>query len=142
MLPFLDVLTPIISKLLDFIPDPVKKAEAQLKLTEELNRNQEVLLNALSEVDKAQIEVNTEEAKSTNLFVSGWRPAIGWVCGAALTWQYILQPIITYFLVIDGKIVSLPVFDFSTMSTILMALLGMGGLRTWEKKMGVNGNHD
>jgi hypothetical protein len=142
MIPFLDVLTPIVSKLLDFIPDPAKKAEAQLKLTEELNRNQEALLNALSEVDKAQIAVNTEEAKSSNLFVSGWRPAIGWICGLALTWQYVLQPIVTYCISLSGKIVSLPVFDFSTMSTILMALLGMGGLRTWEKKMGVNNNHD
>jgi hypothetical protein len=141
MLPFLDILTPIISKVLDFIPDPQKKAEAQLKIQTELDANSQAILAAVTAVDKAQIEVNTEEAKSSNLFVSGWRPAIGWVCGLALTWQYVLQPIVSYILTVSGKPVNLPVFDFSTMSTILMALLGMGGMRTWEKTQGVQNNH-
>jgi Holin of 3TMs, for gene-transfer release len=129
------------AKVLDFIPDPQKKAEAQLKIQTELDANSQSILAAVTAVDKAQIEVNTEEAKSSNLFVSGWRPAIGWVCGLALTWQYVLQPIVSYILTVSGKPVNLPVFDFSTMSTILMALLGMGGMRTWEKTQGVQNNH-
>lgn len=141
MIPFLDVLTPIVSKILDFIPDPQKKAEAQLKLQQELDANSQALLASLTAVDKAQIETNTEEAKSSNLFISGWRPALGWICGAAFTWQYVLQPIVTYILTVSGRPVHLPMFDFSEMSTILMALLGMGGLRTWEKIQGAQGNH-
>lgn len=142
MIPILDFLGPIIEKALSFIPDPKMKAEAQQKALEELNRHQEELLKALSSVDTAQIGVNTEEAKSTNLFIAGWRPFLGWVGGIALTWQYVLQPITTYFITLSGKTVTLPVFDFSTMSTILMAILGIGGLRTWEKVQGVNDKHD
>lgn len=142
MIPFLDFLSPLISKALDFIPDPKMKAEAQQKITEEMNRHSEELLKALSSIDTAQIGVNQEEAKSSNLFISGWRPFLGWVGGLALTWQYILQPITTYILTVNGHKVDLPVFDFSTMSTILMAILGMGGLRTWEKVSGVSGEHN
>ena len=71
MIPFLDFLGTIIEKALSFIPDPKMKAEAQQKALEELNRHQEELLKALSSVDTAQIGVNTEEAKSSNLFISG-----------------------------------------------------------------------
>jgi hypothetical protein len=141
MIPFLDVLTPIVSKILDFIPDPQKKAEAQLKFQQELDANSQAILNAVAQIDKGQLEINVEEAKSSNLFVSGWRPFIGWVGGFALTWQYVLQPIVTYVFTICGKTVNLPIFDFSAMSTILMAILGLGGLRTWEKYNGSQNNH-
>jgi len=142
VIPFLDFLTPLISKALDFIPDPKMKADAQQKMAEELNRHSEEILKALSASDNAQIAVNAEEAKSSSLFVAGWRPFIGWVGGLALTWQYVLQPIVTYIITVNGKTVTLPVFDFSTMSTILMAILGMAGARTWEKIQGVNDKHN
>jgi hypothetical protein len=138
MIPIIDALLPIIGKVLDFIPDPQKKAEAQLKLTEELNRHSEELLKALSAVDTKQIEVNIEEAKSSSLFVSGWRPGIAWVCGLAFTWAYVLQPIVVFAFAAAGKpIKDLPEMNLGEMMPVLLGILGLGGLRTWEKKSGV-----
>lgn len=141
MLPILDVLAPIVGKLLDFIPDPAKKAEAQLKLTEELNRNSEAILAALSEVDKAQAATNTEEAKSTNVFISGARPFILWVCGASFAWEFVIQPIVVFILTAAGHPTNLPVLDLSQMMPVMLGILGLGGYRTWEKVQGVEGRH-
>jgi hypothetical protein len=141
MIPIIDALMPIVGKLLDFIPDPQKKLEAQLKLTQELNSNSQAILAALSEVDKAQIAVNSEEAKSGSLFVSGWRPWLGWVCGAAFTWQYVLLPVATFILAACGKSVVLPAIDFSAMSPVMMGMLGLAGMRTWEKVQDVQSKH-
>lgn len=137
MLPFLAVLTPILDKALSFIPDPQKREQIKLDTIKELNSNSQAILSALTEVDKAQIAVNVEEAKSGNLFVSGWRPALGWVCASAFTWQYVLQPIVAFILAACGKSVVLPVIDFSAMSPLMMGMLGLVGARTWEKSQGV-----
>lgn len=142
MIPFLDVLTPIVSKILDFIPDPQKKAEAQLKLQQELDANSQALLNALTAVDKAQAETNTEEAKSLNIFVAGWRPWIGWTCGAAFAWAFVLQPIVTFVLAaINHPVKDLPVLNLSEMMPVLLGMLGLAGMRSWEKSQGVHNEH-
>jgi hypothetical protein len=141
MIPIIAAILPIVSKVLDFIPDPQKKAEAQLRLQQELDSNSQAILNALAEVDKAQLGVNAEEAKSTSLFVSGWRPLLGWVCGAAFTWQYVLSPILVFILTACGHPVALPSIDFSVMSPILMGMLGLAGMRTWEKVQEVQDKH-
>lgn len=93
--------------------------------------------------DIAQIEVNREEAKSGLLFVSGWRPFIGWVCGLALGWTYLGSPIVNsvafYIASFTGKVIDLsqlPVFDLSTMMPVLLGMLGLGSLRTYEKVSG------
>lgn len=142
MIPILDVLAPIISKVLDFIPDPQKKAEAQLKLQQELDANSQAILSALTAVDTKQAETNTEEAKSTNLFIAGWRPAIGWICGAAFGWAYILQPAVTFIAAAVGHpIKDLPVINLSEMMPVLLGMLGLGGMRSWEKSQGVHNEH-
>lgn len=141
MIPFLDVLTPIVSKILDFIPDPAKKAEAQLKLQTELDANSQALLNALTAVDKAQAETNTEEAKSLNLFVAGARPFIMWVCGASFAWVFVLQPMLSFAFAAAGKAIVLPTLDMGQMMPVLLGILGLGGYRSWEKSQGVQGNH-
>lgn len=142
MIPFLDVLTPIVSKILDFIPDPAKKAEAQLKLQQELDANSQALLNALTAVDKAQAETNTEEAKSLNIFVAGWRPFIGWTCGAAFAWAFVIQPILVFILVVTGRpIPALPVIAIGEMMPVLLGMLGLAGMRSWEKSQGVHNEH-
>jgi len=143
MLPFLDILTPIISKVLDFIPDPQKKAEAQLKLQTELDSNSQALLNALTAVDKAQAAVNAEEAKSSNLFIAGGRPAIIWICATAFGWTYVLQPAVVFILAASGHpIKELPVLNMSEMMPVLLGILGLGGMRSWEKSQGVNDKHN
>ena len=92
------------------------------------------LKTQLQTANLAQIEVNKIEAASTSWFVAGWRPSVGWVCSLAMLYHFIIAPLIQYLLTIFGVQATLPEFDFSQLSTILMAMLGMAGLRTYEKK--------
>lgn len=140
MFPLLDALTPIINKVLDFIPDPKAKAEAAAKAQQALLDNQEHIMGMLSASDQKQAETNTAEASSTSMFIAGWRPFIGWICGAAFAWVYVLQPVLTFIFAASHHPVSLPSVDFSTMSTVLMGMLGLGALRTYEKKTDTEGN--
>ena len=87
----------------------------------------------IQEINKAQIEVNKVEAGSSNLFVSGWRPFVGWTCGVALCYHFVLQPFLMFVLSSIGNPMELPVFHMETLTTVLMGMLGLGGLRTYEK---------
>ena len=85
---------------------------------------------------RGQLEINKEEAKSTNWFVAGWRPAVGWVCATAFAYHYIIQPLAVFFVVAVMKNPignELPVFDMDSLLTVLLGMLGLGGLRTFEK---------
>jgi hypothetical protein len=114
-------------KVLDkFIPDPAAKAEAEAALRDSLQK-----------WDAAQTEINKVEAANANLFVSGWRPFIGWTCGAAFAYHFVLQPLLVFILASFGVDFTLPVFSMESLMTVLMGLLGMGGLRTYEKFKGV-----
>ena len=85
----------------------------------------------------AQVEVNKADAMSNDKFQSRWRPFIGWVCGIAFAYHFILAPLILLLVSITGHSVPLPDFDMNTLFTVLMGLLGLGGLRTMEKIRGV-----
>ena len=86
----------------------------------------------------AQIEVNKAEASSSSVFKGGWRPFIGWVCGFAFAYHFILQPILLFGTAAAGiSLPPLPEFDMSQMMPVLLGMLGLGGLRTYEKKTGV-----
>jgi hypothetical protein len=90
------------------------------------------------EIALAQIEVNKEESKSDSIFKSGWRPFIGWVCGAAFAYHFVGQPVIIFALAYFGlPAPTLPEFDMMSLMTVLGGLLGLGGLRTFEKYKGV-----
>lgn len=117
------LVTSIVSKVW---PDKTEqqKQEFTLALTRELNETQ--LLTK-------QIDVNVEEAKSSNIFVAGWRPFIGWVCGLAFAWQFIGLPIFLFISNALGHPVQPPVFDTASMTTVLLGMLGLGSLRTYEK---------
>ena len=87
---------------------------------------------------QGQLSVNQAEASNPNVFVSGWRPFIGWVCGAALVYHYILRPMLPWLLAFLGKPVPpIPPLDMGDLITILLGMLGLGGLRTYEKRQGV-----
>jgi hypothetical protein len=88
-------------------------------------------------LDLAQAEANIEQAKHPSIFVSGARPAIMWVCCFALMWQFILAPILSWGLAIWYPIVELPALDTQALMTLLLSLLGLGGMRTAEKWKGV-----
>jgi hypothetical protein len=86
---------------------------------------------------QGQMDVNKAEAASPNAFTSGWRPAIGWVCGLALLFQYILRPLLMWYGVITGhQWPPLPGID-DNLWQLMLGLLGLGGLRTFEKTKGV-----
>lgn len=106
-------------------PDPTQRAAAQLELMK-LQQSGEL----------AQIGVNTEEAKSSSLFVAGWRPAIGWVCVAACAWNWLGLPLCRLAGEWFGHPVALAPADLGEMLPVLMGMLGLGSLRTVEKLNG------
>lgn len=141
MIPILDVLAPIIGKVLDFIPDAKTKAEAQLKIQQELDRNSETILAALSAVDQKQSETNTEEAKSASLFVAGWRPFVGWVSALGCAWAFVIKPFADWILAVYKPGVHTPELQTAELMALLTGMLGFGGIRTWEKIQGVHNEH-
>jgi hypothetical protein len=132
--PLVDVVKGVIGKIW---PDPALQAEANLKLATLVQTGELADLAAQTDLAKAQIGVNTVEAASASLFVSGWRPFIGWTCGAAMAYKFILAPLLMFGAAYAGHPVNLPVLDFGEMSTVLLGMLGLGGLRTVEKIKGV-----
>ena len=87
---------------------------------------------------QGQLAINQKEAEHGSIFVAGWRPAIGWICGSALGWNYIVQPILTWVAFLSGvDMADVPRLDTAELTTILLGMLGLGGLRTYEKRLGV-----
>jgi hypothetical protein len=86
---------------------------------------------------QGQLEVNKAEAASPSGFTSGWRPAIGWICGAACAWNWVGLPVAKLALLLSGHAVVLAPADLSEMLPILIGMLGLGTLRTAEKMKGV-----
>lgn len=131
-------LIPVIGNLLDkFFPDPAAAADAKLKLMQMAQTGELAQLDADLKLATGQMEVNKVEAASQSLFVAGWRPFIGWVCGAAFAFKFIGGPLAVVLMAMAGHPITLPVFDFTEMSTVLLGMLGLGGLRTVEKIKGV-----
>jgi phenylpyruvate tautomerase PptA (4-oxalocrotonate tautomerase family) len=91
------------------------------------------------ELARGQIEINKEEAKSRNIFIAGWRPFVGWTCGLALFWHFLGLPV-TLFVTgwFDLQHPPLPEFDMQSLMTVLLGMLGLGGMRTFEKFKGVS----
>jgi hypothetical protein len=127
-------LVPAISALLDrIIPDPLARERAKLELMNADNAQMLQELQLALEADKSQTAINAAEAENPNLFVSGWRPFIGWVCGVAFAYHFVMQPLLAFAIANAGGDVKLPAFQMEELSTVLMGLLGLGGLRTIEK---------
>ena len=90
------------------------------------------------ELAKGQLEINKAEAASGSVFKGGWRPFIGWVCGIAFAYHFVLQPLIVFGVTAAGvEIPELPSFDMGSLMTVMMGMLGLGGLRSYEKKQGL-----
>ena len=110
-----------------FVPD--SKQAAKLK--------HELEMKIVDQAGK-QLEVNKAEAAHRSVFVAGWRPAVGWTCAVSFAYHFVGQPILNVVLALYGIDVSiLPVFDISSLLTVLMGMLGLGSLRTYEKKQGL-----
>ena len=86
----------------------------------------------------SQLEINKAEAASGSLFKGGWRPFIGWTSGVAFAYHFVLQPLLVFVLTASGvNLPDLPEFDMSTLLTVLGGMLGIGGLRSYEKTKGL-----
>ena len=119
------------SQLIDRLwPDPAQAAQAKLQL---------LTLEQNGELDqiKGQLAINAAEAANTSVFVSGWRPFIGWVCGSGFAVQFVVGPLGQWASSLLGHTTSFPALDVGTMMPLLLGMLGLGGLRTAEKIQGV-----
>jgi len=114
-------------KVLDRVfPDPTQQAAARLEL---LKLQQSGELTQIA----GQMEINKAEAANPSVFVSGWRPAIGWICGAGFAVQFVIGPLAEWGSALYGHPVKFPQMDTGTMMPLLLGMLGLGGLRTAEK---------
>jgi len=114
-----------------FFPDANAAAAAKLEL---LKMQQAGDLQVMA----SQLEINKIEAGSTNLFVSGWRPFIGWGCGFAFLYVALFDPIIRFVSTVIFKYAGVyPTIDTTITMQVLLGLLGLAGMRSWEKKEGV-----
>ena len=90
------------------------------------------------EAQMAQILTNREEAKHRSIFVAGWRPFIGWTCGVALAYHFIFAPLIVFGVAWSGATLpEIPAFDMDSLMTVLLGMLGLGGMRSFEKAKGL-----
>ena len=129
----LDALIGPVTGLLDkFIPD----ADERARLAHEIATMSE---RHAQELAKGQLEVNKAEAAHKSLFVAGWRPFVGWTCGVALAWHFVGQPLVVFGIAVAGvDTPELPTFEMESLLTVLLGMLGLGGLRTFEKTRGVS----
>lgn len=130
-------LIPIVGGLIEkFVPDPKQAADAKLKLLEMAQKGELAVLDADMRLALGQMEINKEEAK-TDMFRGGWRPATGWACVAGLIYQFLAQPLVPWVAAVVGLAVPpLPPIDNETLMVLLTGMLGLGGLRTFEKFKG------
>ena len=125
-------------KLIDRLwPDPSQRDAAKLELLKMQQTGELAVLAAETELAKGQLAINTEEAKSSSLFVAGARPFFMWVCGTAFAYHYVLQPLLAFVFAASGHPVVLPVFDMEALMSVAFGMLGLGGYRTYEKLKGV-----
>jgi len=122
---------PVTGLLDKFIPDADEKA----KLAHEIATMAE---KQAHEANMGQLEINKMEAQHRSVFIAGWRPFLGWGLSFAMIWHFVLVPMISFGFAYGGiEAPELPAFDMNSLMTVLMGMLGLGGLRTFEKTKGL-----
>lgn len=128
------VLGPIMDGVLRFIPDKNAREQAREQFESQM-------LVAMTGLVQGQLEINKVQAQHSSVFVAGARPAIMWICGAGIGWNFVVKPIVMWVAFIFGAdLTDAPELDTSELTTILLGMLGLGGLRTYEKRLGVARN--
>jgi len=131
----IDRLISPISNLLDkLIPDKDLKEQLAHDIATMAERHSHNII-------KEQIEVNKIEASNKSLFVSGWRPAVGWTCCLGLAGNFLVIPFSNFVMALAGSDIVIPLIDVSTMMPVLMGMLGLGTMRTIEKINNVQRNN-
>lgn len=125
-------------KLIDRLwPDPAQRDAAKLELMKMTQTGELAQLTAETDLAKAQAAINVAEAGNQNIFVSGWRPGVGWVCAIGLLSQFLIRPFAMFVAQCFGHILEYPSLDMGTLLTLLAGMLGLGGMRSFEKISGV-----
>lgn len=130
-------LIPVIGTVLEkVLPDPQASADAKIRLMELAQKGELAVLDAETKLAIGQLEVNKVEA-GTDMFRGGWRPATGWACVFGLVYQFLLQPVLPWLVAVcGGSVPPLPPIDNETLMVLLTGMLGLGGLRTFERIKG------
>lgn len=133
-----NLVIPAVTSLLDkVIPDPQAASDAKLKMLEMAQKGELASLDADLRLALGQIEVNKTEASSQDWFRGGWRPAVGWVCVIGLFYQFLMRPLLPWVVAVAGaEVPPLPAIDADNLYVLLSGLLGLGGLRTFERVRG------
>lgn len=130
----LDVGVKLIDKL---FPDPKAAETAKVELLKMQLDGRLAELGLEAKLAEGQAQTNMVDASSTSGFQSGWRPFIGWICGAGLAYQFLFHPIFNFLLALADKTVELPGLELETLMTLLFGILGLGAYRSFEKTKGV-----
>jgi len=132
-----DAIAAIIGKVIDRAwPDPTAKAQAAQALAELQQAGEFKAIEAELQAMQMQADINKVEAASPDRFVAGWRPFIGWVCGAAFAWHFIGAPVAVWVANLTGNTATMPSVELGDLFTLLLGLLGLGSMRTVEKLKG------
>lgn len=129
-----DLVAGLLGKILDRAwPDPAAKAAAAQAIAELQQAGEFKRLDVELAQLQMQADINKAEASSGDPFASRWRPFIGWVCGVGFAWNFIGLPVARLLCDIAGQPISITPADMTEMMPVLLGLLGLGGLRTYEK---------
>lgn len=133
----IQALIPLLGGVLDkVLPDQKASDEAKLKVMDLMQKGELAALDADVRLALGQMEINKAEA-GTDLFRGGWRPAVGWTCVAGLSYNFVLQPVLPWLVRVAGsEVPDMPTIDNDTLMMLLTGMLGLGGLRTFERVKG------
>jgi hypothetical protein len=125
--PIISVVSSVLDKV---IPDNNAKEKAKADI-------EKALIDNAAQINLAQAETNKIEANHRSIWVSGWRPFLGWVAGCGFAWVFVAAPIVQWVLVLNGINVALPQLQTDVLMELTIAMLGLAGLRSWEKAKGL-----
>jgi hypothetical protein len=127
----INALLPIIGTVLDkVIPDNNAKQKAKQEI-------EKALIDNAAKINLTQAETNKIEAAHRSVFVSGWRPFLGWCSGLGFAWVFVVSPVAQWVLALQGISLVLPQLQTDVLMELTLAMLGLAGLRTWEKSKGL-----
>jgi hypothetical protein len=118
-----------------FLPeDKEAAAKAKREIEAEITKH-------VAKIDLAQAQTNLEQAKHPSVFIAGARPAIMWICAFGLGWQFVFQPVASWIIMVSGSEMVLPIFETEGLMPLTLSLLGLGGMRSFEKYKGIQRNN-
>ncbi len=126
-------LMPVVNTVIDrVIPDPAAAAAAKLAAAKMQQDGELAQLTAVTNLAKGQLAVDQAEAAGKSEYAADWRPTIGYIMGAIMGWVYVGAPFLTWFTALIGHPTPMPVLDFNSVSPVLMGMLGLAGMHTYE----------